>query len=93
MGTHALLDTTEVTLVSDGDDRTSFLVSVYKKSHIPFKQDEVVGTLTDTIRGILAKCRDGGTNMLCTTVACFIDTIPSDQSARNASWRRHFRCS
>ena len=65
MGTHALLYTTEVTLVSDGDDRASFLVSVYKKSHIPFKHDEVVGSLTDTIGGILEKCKDGGTKMLC----------------------------
>jgi hypothetical protein len=67
VGTYALLYTIELTLVSDGDDRTTFLATVYKKYdiNIPFKQNEVVvGSLTDTIGGVLGKCRNGGTEML-----------------------------
>jgi hypothetical protein len=68
VGTYALLYTIELTLVSDGDDRTTFLAMVYKKYdiNIPFKQNEVViGSLTDTIGGILTKCRNGSTKILC----------------------------
>jgi hypothetical protein len=71
VGTYTLLYTIELTLVSDGDDRTAFLATVYKKYdiNIPFKQNEVVvGSLTDTIGGVLAKCRNGGTKMLCDNV-------------------------
>jgi len=46
-------------LYFDGDDRTASLAPVCKKTQIPFKQDEVVGSLTDTIGGILAKSNDG----------------------------------
>jgi len=42
-------------LYFDGGDRTASLVSVCKKTHIPFKRDKVVASLTDTIGGILAK--------------------------------------
>ena len=68
MGTYVLRYTIELTLVSDGDDRTAFLATVYKKSHIPFKEDEAVGSLTDTIGGILTKSKNGGTKMLCGNV-------------------------
>ena len=91
MSTYALLYTIRLTLVSDGDDRTAFLATVYKKSHIAFKQDEVVASLMDTIGGILAKSKNGGTKILCDNVL-FTDTISSDHSARSASWRRYFRC-
>jgi hypothetical protein len=67
VGTYVLLYIIELTLVSDGDDRTTFLATVYKKYDIkiPFKQNEVVvGSLMDTICGVLAKCRNGGTKML-----------------------------
>ena len=53
MGTYALLYDIELTLVSDGDNRTSFLVSVHKKSRIPLEQDKVIGSLRDTIGGTL----------------------------------------
>ena len=68
MGTYPLLYIIELTLVSDGDDRTSFLVSVYKKSRVPFEQDEVTGSLRDTIGGTLAKRKDG-TKTLCLTMS------------------------
>ena len=58
--------TIKLTLVSDGDDRTAFLVTVYKKKDISFTQPEVVvGSLTDTIGGILTKSQNGGTKILC----------------------------
>jgi hypothetical protein len=92
VSTYALLYTIELTVVSDGDDRTAFLATVYKKYNIPFKHDEVVvGSLTDTIGGILTKSKNGGTKILCTILSCFTDAISSDQSARSASWRRYFR--
>ena len=70
MGTYALLYNIELIHVSDGDDRTSFLVSVCKKSHVPSEQDEVVGGLTDTISGILAKSNNDGTKILWMTTSC-----------------------
>ena len=73
MGTNALIYNIELTLVSDGDDRTAFLATVYKKNDIqvPFKENEVVvGSLRDTIGGILAKSNDGGTKILCMAMFC-----------------------
>ena len=93
MGTYGLFYTIELTLDSDGDDCTLFLATVYKKYDVPvpFKpNDVVVGTLTDTIGGILAKSNNGGTKILCITMPCLTDAISSDQSARSASWRRYF---
>ena len=92
MGIYALFYTIELILVSDGEDSTAFLATVYKKNHIPYKQDEVVGSLTDTIGGILAKAKNGGTRILCMTMPCFTDTISSNQSARSAARRRYFHC-
>ena len=62
----------ELTLVSDGDDRTSFLVSVHKKSHVPLEQDEVVGCLTNIIGGIFAKSNNDGTKILCMKMKCHV---------------------
>ena len=90
MSTHALLSTIELTVVSDGDGRTAFFATVYEKNRNLFKENEVVGSLTDTIGGVLAKSKNGGTKNLCMTMSCFINTISSNQSVRNASWRRHF---
>jgi hypothetical protein len=86
VGAFALLYTIELTLVSDGDDSSAFLAMVYSK------QDGAIGSITDTISGILAKSNNGGTKILCMTMSCFTDAISSDQSARSASWRRYFRC-
>lgn len=61
MGTYALLYAIELTLVSDGDDTTTFLATVYENNRIPFKQDGAVGSITDTIGGLVAKCRNSGT--------------------------------
>ena len=91
MGTYVLLYNLELILVSDRDDRTSFLVSVYKKSHVPLEQGEVVGCLTNIIGGIFAKSNNDGTKILCVKMSCFTDAISSDHSARSASWRRYFR--
>ena len=90
MGTRELPYTIELTLVSDGDDRTDFLATIYEKNHIPFKQDDVVGSLKDTIGGILEKSNNGGTKPLRMTMSCFTDAMSSNQSARSASWRRYF---
>ena len=71
MGINALIYNIKLTLVSDGDDRTAFLATVYKKYDIrvPFKENEIiVGSLTDTIGGILAKSNDGGTRILCIAI-------------------------
>ena len=84
----SLLYTIEPTLVSDGDDRTTFLATVYKKYDIPvlFKPNEViVGNLTDTIGGILARSNNGGTKIPRVTMPCFTYAISSDQSVRNVS--------
>ena len=84
MGIYATLYNFELTLVSDGDDRTVFLATVYKKYDfpVPFKPSEVVvGSLRDTIGGILAKSNNGGTKKLCMEMSCFTDAIFSDQSA------------
>ena len=83
MGICATLYNFELTLVSHGDDRTVFLATVYKTYDVsvPFKPSEVVvGSLTDTIGGILAKSNNGGTKLLCMTMPCFTDAIFSDQS-------------
>ena len=56
-----------MTLVSDGDDRTAFLMTIYKKYDVPvpFKPNEVVvGGIADTIGGILEKSNNGGTKAL-----------------------------
>ena len=90
MSTNELRYTIELTLVSDGDDSTPFLATVYAKNDK--KQDEAVGSITGTIGGILEKSNDGGTQILCVTIACFTDAVCSDQSVRSASWRRYFRC-
>ena len=94
MGTYALLYNIELILVSDGDDRTAFLVTIYKKYDIPVpckRNEVVVGGITDTIGGILAKSNNGGTKILCIAMPCFTDAVSSDQSARSASRRRYFR--
>jgi hypothetical protein len=87
VGTYALLSTIELTRVSDGDDHTAFLATVFKKNDISSTQTEVVvGSLTDTIGGITTKSKNGGTRILCMTIlSCFTDAISSDQSARSAS--------
>ena len=81
MGTYGLLYAIELTLDSDGDDRTVFLATVYKKYDVPvpFKPNVVVvGSITDTIGGILAKSNNGGTKLPCMTMPCLIDAISSD---------------
>ena len=91
MGTYALLYAIELTLASDGDESSTFLATVYVKNPLK-KQDGAVGSITDTIGGILAKAKNGGTRILCMTMPCFTDTISSDQSARSTSWQRYFQC-
>ncbi|KAG8219236.1 hypothetical protein J3R82DRAFT_74 [Butyriboletus roseoflavus] len=53
----ALLQRIHFDIVSDGDDRSVLLAKVYQKSHIG--KDKLVGSLTDTIGGVLAKLKDG----------------------------------
>ena len=85
MGTYESLYTIELTLGSDGDDGTAFLATVYRESRIPFKPNKVLGSLADTIGGILTKSNNGGTKILCVTMPCFTYAISSDQSVRNVS--------
>jgi hypothetical protein len=86
VGTYALLSTIELTRVSDRDDRTAFLAMVYKNDISSTQTEAVVGSLSDTIGGILTKSKNGGTKILCMTIlSCFTDTISSDQSARSTS--------
>jgi len=54
-----------INIVSDGNDRSILLVKVYQKHRVG--KDELVGSLTDTIGGILGKLKDSGTRVLCMT--------------------------
>ena len=53
----------KLNIASDGNDRSVLLIKVYRR-HLT-KKDELVGSLTDTIDGILGKLKDGGTRVLC----------------------------
>lgn len=61
LGTHPLFYARELSFVSDADDRSILLVKVYQKHHIG--KDQLVGSLTDTIGGVLGKSNEGGTKM------------------------------
>lgn len=66
-----LLDAVDLNIISDGDDRSILVVKVYQKNSIG--KDKLIGSLTETIGGVLQKLKDGGTVMI--YVASFIDTI------------------
>jgi len=55
----------KLNIISDGNDRSVLLVKVYRQHRIG--KGELVGSLTDTIGGILTKLKDGGTRVLCMT--------------------------
>ncbi|KAH0826228.1 hypothetical protein J3R83DRAFT_5686 [Lanmaoa asiatica] len=59
----------------DGDDHTVFLAAVYVKHRVAFKQDELIGSLTDTIGGILEKLKNGGMKMFYMTMLSSTDAI------------------
>ena len=61
MGPRSFDYTRELNIISDADDSV-VLVNVYQKHH--FKEDALVGRLTDTIDGVLGKMKDGGTKIL-----------------------------
>ena len=73
-------------IVSDEDDRSLLLVTVYRKHHIG--KDQLVGTINDTIGGTLGKLKDGGTMPFCTscstdassTIKVLEDTLHNDAS-------------
>jgi len=65
VGSCSSLYSRELNIVSDGDDFSLFLVKVYQKHHIG--KDKLVGSLTDTIGGVLGKLKNGGMKMLCMT--------------------------
>lgn len=75
MGTYALFHASGLNLPSDVDDHTVFLATVYEKNRIPFKPDDVVGSLMNTIGGILGKSKNGGTKIFCTTMTCSTHVI------------------
>ena len=64
MGPRSFDYTRELNIISDADDSV-VLVNVYQKHH--FKEDDLVGRLTDTVDGLLGKMKDGGTKILCIT--------------------------
>ena len=45
------------------EDSFPFVVEVYQKLYAG--KDEVVGTLTDTVGGVLGRLKDGGTKLKC----------------------------
>jgi hypothetical protein len=65
VGTRSFPYARELNIVSDADDRSVLLVNVYHK--YCFESGELVGSLTDTIGGVLGKSKDGGTKILCIT--------------------------
>lgn len=54
-----LLYARKLNTVSDADDRSILPVHIYLEYRIG--KDALVGSLTDTIAGVLGKCKDGGT--------------------------------
>ena len=71
MSTHPSVGDKEPNVVSDGDDRSVLLVQVHQKHH--FGKNELVGSFSDTIGGILGRLKDGGTIAL--KLACSADAI------------------
>jgi len=65
VGACSFLYSRELIIVSDGDDLSVFLVNVYQKHRIG--KDKLVGSLTDTIGGVLVKLKNGGTKIFCMT--------------------------
>ncbi|KAI9573464.1 hypothetical protein HD554DRAFT_2035274 [Boletus coccyginus] len=47
----------KLNIISDGNDRSVLLVKVYQKHRVG--KDKLVGSLTDTVGGILGKLKDG----------------------------------
>lgn len=47
----------ELSIISDGDDCTLILLSIYQRHHIRSK--ELVETIINTIGGVLEKLKDG----------------------------------
>ena len=71
MSTRPLVGDKKPNVVSDGDDRSVLLVQVHRKHR--FGKNELVGSFSDTIGGILGRLKDGGTTAL--QLACSADTI------------------
>ena len=54
------------------EDPSPFVVKVYQNHYVG--QDMVVGTLTDTIGGVLGRLKDGGMKLKC-LLECDADAI------------------
>ena len=72
MGAYPLLSAKGLILLSDLDDRSDFVVKVYRKHR--FGKDTLVASLTDTIGGVLDKLKDGGTKLNFFATCC-TDTV------------------
>ena len=59
VGARHFLYARKLNIISDGDDRSDFVVKVYRKHRIG--DDKVVGSLSDIIGGVLGRLKDGGT--------------------------------
>ena len=71
MSTRPSVGDKELNVVRDGEDRSVLLVQVHRKHQ--FGKNELVGSFSDTIGGILGRLKDGGTITL--QLACFADAI------------------
>ena len=71
MSTRPFIGNKELNVVSDGGDRSVLLVQVHRKHH--FGENELVGSFSDTIGGILGRLKDGGTITL--QLACSANAI------------------
>ena len=61
VGAHPFLYSRKLNIISDGDDRSDFVVKVYRKHSIRVRVDKVAGSLSDTIGRVLGRLKDGGT--------------------------------
>ena len=59
VGTFPLFDTSNLSIVSDGDDHSVLVVKVYQRHRIG--KDKLIAALTHTIGEVLHKLKNGGT--------------------------------
>ena len=75
VGTCLLLYARQLDVVSDGHDRSIFVVQVYRKHRVG--KDKLVASLSGTIGDVLQKLKDGGTKILQMTCQCSTDLVQS----------------
>jgi len=58
VGTLPFLDTRKLNIISDGDDCSVLVVKIYQKHRIG--DNKAVGSLSDTVGGVLGRLKVGG---------------------------------